>query len=75
MKTTGYARVCTRDQSFAMQRQAFVEAGCGVVHTRESLGFAVSAQGPFGGAEGVQDGETLVVLVGTTRPLDGPCGC
>ena len=63
MKTTGYARVCTRDQSFAQQRQALVDAGCRVVHTRDSLGLRSARRGLPGGAEGVQDGDTLVVLV------------
>ena len=61
MKTIGYARVSTRDQSLAMQRQALVDAGCEVIHTDEASGALATRKGLQAALKGVQDGDTLVV--------------
>lgn len=61
MKTIGYARVSTRDQSLAMQRQALVDAGCDVIHTDEASGAVVGRKGLQTALRGVQDGNMLVV--------------
>lgn len=61
MKTIGYARVSTREQSLAMQRQALVDAGCDVIHTDEASGALAIRKGLQAALKGVHASDTLVV--------------
>jgi DNA invertase Pin-like site-specific DNA recombinase len=61
MKTVGYARVSTRDQTLETQRHALAAAGCDPIFTDKATGASTARKGLDAALRSLEPGDVLVV--------------